>query len=133
MPTSLRKVCQTGTGTATCCIFWKIYESKLFQKTAPGILCAAFTHYYRDNANITHNRHWCFKTIVVEKGAPKAYTLRKLSDIPIVRYVKVKKDANPFDPIWYEYFESRREKRLRWKSKFDRKRVRFILAQPVQS
>lgn len=78
------------------------------------------------------NRKWCFKTIGMEKGRPKAYTLRKLSDIPIVRHVKVKKDANPFDPCWYEYFESGRKWHQHGKSNIDRKRVGFILAQPVQ-
>ena len=30
------------------------------------------------------------------------------SDIPIKRYVKVQSDANPFDPRWRVYFESRK-------------------------
>jgi hypothetical protein len=34
-------------------------------------------------------------------------TLKLLSDISIVRYTKVKKDATPFDPTWDDYFEQR--------------------------
>jgi len=30
------------------------------------------------------------------------------TDIAIRRYVKVKSDANPFDPLWRGYFESRK-------------------------
>jgi RNA-directed DNA polymerase len=31
------------------------------------------------------------------------------TDIAIRRYVKVKSDANPFDPLWRGYFESRKK------------------------
>jgi len=54
------------------------------------------------------NRHWCFKCQAVESGKKKIFTLKLLSDIPIVRYTKVKKDANPFDPSWDDYFEQRK-------------------------
>ena len=36
-----------------------------------------------------------------------------MADIPIVRHIKIKKEANPFDACWKEYFEERRTKRLR--------------------
>jgi RNA-directed DNA polymerase len=40
----------------------------------------------------------------------RSYEVRLLnpSEIPIKRYVKVKSDANPFDPHWRVYFESRK-------------------------
>jgi RNA-directed DNA polymerase len=40
----------------------------------------------------------------------RSYEVRLVnpSDIPIKRYVKVKSDANPFDPRWRVYFESRK-------------------------
>jgi len=53
------------------------------------------------------NRHWCFKCQAFESGKSKIFTLKRLSDIPIVRHVKVKQDANPFDPVWDDYFERR--------------------------
>lgn len=56
------------------------------------------------------NRHWCFKCQAVESGRKKIFTLKLLSDIPIVRHTKVKKDANPFDPTWDDYFELRQQK-----------------------
>ena len=34
-------------------------------------------------------------------------TLLKAESIPIRRYVKVKGVANPYDPLWFEYFEKR--------------------------
>jgi hypothetical protein len=39
------------------------------------------------------------------------FVLRKLADIPIVRHVKIQKDANPFDSTWVAYFENRRNNR----------------------
>ncbi|GHU55926.1 group II intron reverse transcriptase/maturase [Bacteroidia bacterium] len=55
------------------------------------------------------NRHWCFKCQAIESGKKKIFTLKLLSDIPIVRHTKVKKDANPFDPKWDNYFEQRQQ------------------------
>ena len=40
------------------------------------------------------------------------FVLKKLADIPIVRHVKIKKDANSFDSTWVAYFEKRRMSRL---------------------
>lgn len=56
------------------------------------------------------DRHWCFKCQAVESGRKKIFTLKLLSDISIVRHIKVKKDANPFDPAWDDYFELRQQK-----------------------
>jgi RNA-directed DNA polymerase len=53
-----------------------------------------------------NNRNWVFKD-TFEK---KEFTLKKLADIPIVRHVKIKKDANPFDPQWDAYFVKRGRK-----------------------
>jgi RNA-directed DNA polymerase len=53
------------------------------------------------------NRHWCFKCQATESGKNKIFKLRLLSDIPIVRHTKVKKNTNPFDPLWNDYFERR--------------------------
>jgi RNA-directed DNA polymerase len=53
-----------------------------------------------------NNRKWVFKDTFEEKE----FTLKKLADIPITRYVKIRKDANPFDPQWDAYFEKRGRK-----------------------
>jgi RNA-directed DNA polymerase len=71
------------------------------------------------------NRHWCFKCQAIESGKKKIFTLKLLSDIPIVRHIKVKKDANPFDPLWDDYFE-RRYQRAKVKKSYGK------VARPVQ-
>jgi len=71
------------------------------------------------------SRHWCFKCQAMESGRMKIFTLKLLSDIPIVRHIKVKKDANPFDPLWDEYFERRCKQ-------FQRKRSHGKVVRPVQ-
>ena len=43
-------------------------------------------------------------------GEEKTYRLLRLADVPIVRHVKVRADANPFDPAWDEYFAKRTDK-----------------------
>jgi RNA-directed DNA polymerase len=50
-----------------------------------------------------NNRKWVFKD-TFEK---KEFSLKRLADIPITRHVKIRKDANPFDPQWDAYFEKR--------------------------
>ena len=59
------------------------------------------------------NRDWIFgfKYKDCEKGA--IFTLMKLADIPIRRHVKVKCEANPYDPTWDAYFLKRMQKRNR--------------------
>ena len=48
----------------------------------------------------------------------KKYTfvLLKLADISIERYIKIKKEANPFDTTWDAYFERRQKKGWRVRS-----------------
>ncbi len=50
------------------------------------------------------NRNWVFGT---KDKDGKVITLVKASDTAIVRHVKIKGDANPFDPQWNAYFEDR--------------------------
>jgi len=47
------------------------------------------------------NRNWVFK----EKR--NRHSLFKMDSIPIRRHIKVKGEANPYDPKWYEYFTER--------------------------
>jgi RNA-directed DNA polymerase len=37
----------------------------------------------------------------------QAPVLKKLADIPVRRHFKIKKNANPFDDVWNEYFQKR--------------------------
>jgi len=52
------------------------------------------------------SRNWVFR----EQGG--TVTLFKLGDIPIRRHIKIKSDANPYDPDWLEYFIKRLQRLL---------------------
>jgi RNA-directed DNA polymerase len=52
------------------------------------------------------SRNWVFR----EKDSTSA--LLKLSDIPIRRHIKIKADANPYDPDWSDYFIKRSQRLL---------------------
>lgn len=47
-----------------------------------------------------------------EDGTQKNIILLKEMDTPIVRHIKIKADANPHDPQWEPYFESRWGKKM---------------------
>jgi RNA-directed DNA polymerase len=54
---------------------------------------------------------WCFAVMAgsnAQRSRSAVVRLVNPSEIPIRRYVKVKSDANPFDPHWRGYFESRK-------------------------
>jgi RNA-directed DNA polymerase len=54
------------------------------------------------------SRNWVFGTTVkTEDGSAKMVKLVNASDTPIRRHTKIKGTANPFDPVWEEYFENR--------------------------
>jgi len=54
-----------------------------------------------------NNRKWVFKDTLKKNDDQKIFILKKMSDIPIARHVKIKKDANPFDSQWNAYFDNR--------------------------
>jgi len=53
------------------------------------------------------NRDWVFH----DTNAGKKHVLFHMSSVPIVRHVKTRQNANPFDPQWRKYFEERRQKK----------------------
>jgi len=57
-----------------------------------------------------NNRKWVFQDTFKRNNTKQVFTLKKLADIPIIRHVKIRKEANPFDPEWDRYFERRRRK-----------------------
>jgi RNA-directed DNA polymerase len=58
-------------------------------------------------------RKWVFAaTEKEEDGTPKDIILLRESDTPIRRHVKIKAHANPHDPKWGPYFESRWGQRM---------------------
>ncbi|MEG0834636.1 MAG: hypothetical protein RR413_04240 [Christensenellaceae bacterium] len=50
---------------------------------------------------------------LTQNSKMRTFVLKKMADIPIERYIKVKKNANPFDTEWDAYFEKRCKKRHR--------------------
>jgi RNA-directed DNA polymerase len=57
-----------------------------------------------------NNRKWVFSDTLKTDDDQKVVSLKKMADIPILRHVKIKKDANPFDPQWDAYFDKRSRK-----------------------
>lgn len=58
-------------------------------------------------------RSWVFAaTEKQEDGKSREIILLKESDTPIQRHIKIKADANPHDPQWERYFESRWGKKM---------------------
>ncbi|TNE44627.1 MAG: group II intron reverse transcriptase/maturase [Deltaproteobacteria bacterium] len=59
-------------------------------------------------------RQWMFACDVIDENG-KTFTshLRKLADTPIKRHIKIKGNANPYDPQWELYFERRIERKMK--------------------
>lgn len=51
--------------------------------------------------------HWVFQTKEPYEGGYRLVSLRRVSAIPIKRHVKIRADANPYDPQYQEYFRER--------------------------
>lgn len=56
------------------------------------------------------NRDWIFGFTYKDCEKDAIFALMKLADIPIRRHVKVKCEANPYDPTWDAYFLKRKLK-----------------------
>ncbi len=66
-------------------------------------------YYHMGNAN-----DWTFQgRVKLIEGGSKHLQLVKLDQIPIRRHIKVKMDANPYDPEYADYFRKRSEKKGR--------------------
>lgn len=60
------------------------------------------------------NRGWIFGVKSKDKkGKERLYRLYHLAHTPILRYTKIRSEANPFDPQYDEYFKQRRDKNRR--------------------
>ena len=58
-------------------------------------------------------RHWVFAATEKSKdGTQKEHVLLYQADTPIKRHLKIKANANPHDPQWEPYFESRWGKKM---------------------
>ena len=54
------------------------------------------------------NQNWVFAAETKVNGSTQRLRLFRASTIPIVRHVKIRGMANPFDPAWWPYFARRR-------------------------
>lgn len=62
------------------------------------------------------SRDWMFGFNYEDCDKKYTFVLLKLADISIERYIKIKKEANPFDTTWDAYFERRQKKGWRVRS-----------------
>ncbi len=69
---------------------------------------------------------WQFSVPTIGKGVTKPIRLFKVADLPIIRHIKVRGNAHPYDPFHAEYFEQRRYRQ--W---LRRKKDRRFLAIPA--
>ena len=69
-------------------------------------------------------QQWVFFTRIYKKksGKIEIFDLFNANSVPIKRHIKIKADANPFDPSFKEYFEKRKRKR---QSKLSQKQGKF--------
>ncbi|TDF63180.1 group II intron reverse transcriptase/maturase, partial [Cupriavidus sp. L7L] len=54
------------------------------------------------------SRQWNFATTSAAEGKTFGLELFRASTVAIIRHVKIRASANPFDPEWTEYFARRR-------------------------
>lgn len=85
-------------------------------------------HYFQ----IDDARTWVFAVDTGEKlsnGKPKLISLRDICDTKIRRHIKIKADANPFDPQWESYFEARNGFKMLQTLQGRKKLIRLWMAQ----
>jgi RNA-directed DNA polymerase len=85
---------------------WKWAKRRHPKKSKPWI-----THRYYTRKG---NRNW----ILTGKDGDKEVLLSTMAKTPIKRHVKIKGNANPYDPDWEAYFEKRRENQWLQKGKY---------------
>jgi len=74
-------------------------------------------------------RIWVFAATEEKEGMQREWVLLKESDTPIRRHIKIKANANPYDPQWAQYFESRWGKKMLNSPRGRRKLYRVWLRQ----
>lgn len=64
------------------------------------------------------NRHWVFSATNKDKQGNKTYLdLVEATKTPIIRHIKIRANANPYDPAYSKYFEERLTRRKEAKKK----------------
>jgi RNA-directed DNA polymerase len=81
---------------------WKMIRKRHRKKSSDWLA----NHYW------THGkRRWIFTVRSKKKKVPCIYQVIRLSSLGIKRYIKIKADANPYDPEYARYFWRRRKHR----------------------
>ena len=74
-------------------------------------------------------RIWVFKASGKEKGRTVVRRLYEIGRTRIVRYVKIRAEANPFDPTWEPYFEQRALSKLLQGAQWRKEELRTLKKQ----
>lgn len=92
-------------------IVWKIVWQWAKRRHPKKPSTWVYDRYYRT----IEGRRWTFACTtgdIYPDGKPKLRVLRTLGTMQIVRHVKIKADANPFDPEWDPYFDKRETEQM---------------------
>jgi len=77
-----------------------------------------------------HNHRQVFATSwTARNGSEQMIRLYRLADMEIVRHQKIKGDYNPFDPVWEQYGEALRLKRMAKNLAFQKQLVSLYMSQ----
>ena len=61
----------------------------------------------------TAQHHWRFYSQTIDKDdKPSMMYIAKAMRVPIKRHIKIRPNANPYDPAWEQYFENRLDQRM---------------------
>jgi RNA-directed DNA polymerase len=78
---------------------WR-WAKRRHPKKSPGWIRQKYFTRVADN-------RWVFFGMTKSQGKTREYRLFRLAYTPIKRHLKVKAEANPYDPTWEPYFEAR--------------------------
>lgn len=57
-----------------------------------------------------HGREWCFAATTKKSDKETALSIKRLADTPILKYVRVRTNTNPYDPADAPYYARRKSK-----------------------
>jgi len=83
-------------------IFLKLWQwaKRRHPKKGKRWIASKYFHFYK-------TRSWTFLVKLNKNGKEDIFPIKRAFDTKIIRHVKIKGDANPFDVEWKSYFEER--------------------------
>jgi len=84
---------------------WRWAKRRHRKKGSRWILAKYFRPKHKHNSGF-------FGQIKLKDGSQRSIQLVSAAKVPIIRHVKVKAEANPFDPKWEQYFEKRLDTKM---------------------